>query len=459
VPDFIELDLTTDADTLQQAGEDRFAELAPDGYTIDVLFTWLLAAVARIAAEVAVLAGDVPDEIFQTFGQKVLRIDAHTDTAATGLVEFTLTDSDGHTVPAGAQIDIDGVGFQTTADLTIAMGDTTGQVGVIAVVAGADGSGLTGLEVTLISPTYVWVDSVALIGQTQGGRDGESPQEYVDRLADELPTLSPKAILIDDFAAIARVDDEVVRALAIDNYVPAGPGGIPAADPAAEGAVTVAVLADGGATVSTDGKARVQAALQDGRVLNLDVHVIDPTVTPVDVTFVATARAGSDPAAVEAEAEAAIAAFLSAERWGVPPGANLTEWVDEPTVKANDLIGELYKVDGLRHVTSLTLGRARNVTIAAATDTATSTAHGYSNGDEIVFDNLVGGAPLVNGTHYFARDITANTFKIAATSGGAAIDITTDATAGKVSKVTTGDVALDGPAAVPAANAVRGTVT
>jgi hypothetical protein len=449
VADYIELDLITDADTLQAAGEERLLELAPAGYTIDPLIQWMLAAVGRMAAEIAVLAGDVPDEIFQTFGQKVLGIDPYVETSATGTVEFTLSDDDGHTIEAGAQIDIDGVGFQTTTDLVVAPGDTTGQVGVVAVIAGSDGSNLTGADVTLISPTYIWVDSVTVVGATGNGTDGEDPSAYLDRLADELPALSPKAILIQDYAAIARADEEVARALAIDNLIPPST--------TAEGAVTVAVLGAGGGLVSGGGKTRVEAALEAGRVLNIDVHVIDPTVTPIDVIWAGVARDGFDPATVEAEGNAALAALLSAARWGIPPGGLDTEWTDEATLTRFDLIGELYKVNGLRHVTSVTLGRAIPVTMSATTDNATSTAHGLALNDPVVL-HLTGGAPLVNGTIYYARDIATNIFRVSTTPGGAAIPIDTDAT-GTVSKVATADVALTGPAAIPSLNSVAGDVT
>jgi len=52
-------------------------------------------------------------------------------------------------------------------------------------------------------------------------------------------------------------------------------------------------------------------------------------------------------------------------------------------------------------------------------------AHGYSDGQQIVF---YGGTPpggLTAGTIYFVRDSAADLFKVAATAGGSAIDLTT----------------------------------
>lgn len=68
-------------------------------------------------------------------------------------------------------------------------------------------------------------------------------------------------------------------------------------------------------------------------------------------------------------------------------------------------------------------------TADADTDVLTSEGHGLSNGME-VFVNTFGTlpAPLVAGTRYFVRDVTTDTFKVAATSGGAALDITSAGT-------------------------------
>ena len=66
--------------------------------------------------------------------------------------------------------------------------------------------------------------------------------------------------------------------------------------------------------------------------------------------------------------------------------------------------------------------------VNAGTNVITFTGHGLSDTDQITY-NQVGGGTLMsnvtNGQTVFVRDKTANTFKIAATSGGTAIDIGT----------------------------------
>ena len=65
--------------------------------------------------------------------------------------------------------------------------------------------------------------------------------------------------------------------------------------------------------------------------------------------------------------------------------------------------------------------------IAIATDTITFTAHGLSNGDQVIYNNggATAAAGLTNAVRYFVRDVTTNTFKVSATPGGTAADIIT----------------------------------
>ena len=63
---------------------------------------------------------------------------------------------------------------------------------------------------------------------------------------------------------------------------------------------------------------------------------------------------------------------------------------------------------------------------AATTDVITSTAHGLSDGMTIEVYNVGGALPtgLSAGTTYFVRDAATNTFKVALTAGGTAVDVT-----------------------------------
>jgi len=65
-----------------------------------------------------------------------------------------------------------------------------------------------------------WVASIALVGITVGGIDGEEDDVYLNRLKAELQLLTPRPILARDFAVMARRVAGVSRAVALDNYDP-----------------------------------------------------------------------------------------------------------------------------------------------------------------------------------------------------------------------------------------------
>lgn len=69
-------------------------------------------------------------------------------------------------------------------------------------------------------------------------------------------------------------------------------------------------------------------------------------------------------------------------------------------------------------------------TIDAATDVFTSFAHGLANTNQVlVYDVMTAGLPtgFTEGTVYFVVSATTDTFQLSATSGGAAITVTTSA--------------------------------
>lgn len=95
--------------------------------------------------------------------------------------------------------------------------------------------------------------------------------------------------------------------------------------------------------------------------------------------------------------------------------------------------------------------------ISDVTDRITITAHGYVDNTPIYLTNLSGGAGLTNNTVYFVRNSTANDFQVSATTGGAAINITTAGTVDVCRAFgTTGDAWVHKTANLPA---LTGTLT
>ena len=82
----------------------------------------------------------------------------------------------------------------------------------------------------------------------------------------------------------------------------------------------------------------------------------------------------------------------------------------------------------------------KNFMAVASTDTVYSTAHGWADTQKIVFYQGTPPGGLTEGTTYFVRDSTTDAFKVAATSGGTAIDLTTASSFGCVVAAITEDV-------------------
>jgi uncharacterized phage protein gp47/JayE len=261
------------------------------------LDTWIIEAVAELAAQLGETVSDVVRAIFRYYGAKIASIEPIDATSATGSTDWTLIDDAGYTIPAGTVVAqaVDGelVAFEVEADVVVPAGSTSASdVGIVALEPGAKASGLTG-ELELIDPLD-FVVGVELTAQTTGGADGESDEEYLVRLVEELRLMAPRPIVTEDFATMARTRiAEVDRALAVNGYNPTnGTSGN-------EKTVAVFVTDETGEPVSTAGKQAAADLLQGEREVNFVVHVADATYSTVDVTFTATAWPGVDPDVVE----------------------------------------------------------------------------------------------------------------------------------------------------------------
>jgi hypothetical protein len=93
----------------------------------------------------------------------------------------------------------------------------------------------------------------------------------------------------------------------------------------------------------------------------------------------------------------------------------------------------------ISHVGLLTKGpNITGVTSTGSPDTFTKTAHGLSNGDIITVASATGGTGLTATGEfpYFVVNTAANTFQLALTPGGSAIDLSSDLTSGTINKLT-----------------------
>jgi uncharacterized phage protein gp47/JayE len=445
--DYIDSGARTDPDTLRDLAVTSLQEGIPGlvlqpGHPIWLTFD----AFAELAADLGLQLDDNLRARFRTFGREVIGLPSIEATAAASTITITTSDPDPdgeteRTIPAGAQVAVGDEIFLTSDDVTIAEGDS-GQVAIVARSVGAQGSGLTATPE--FKEPYGFIATVVLDAITTGGRDAETETDYDAKLARRLQHQG-RPILEGDFSERAREVVGVARALTLDGYDAI------AETSGHEKTVTIAVVDENGAAVSGGVKTSVQTLIESEREINWVVYVIDPTYTTIDITAAVTVWDNYTASDVEAQCVTALGTFLNPAAWGTPPTGEQPEWHDEPIVLLSEVYTVLNNVDGVRHVTSLTIGAVQAITAAAATDLVTLTGHGFSNGDEVTFSDITGGAPLVAGTSYYVRDVSTDTFKVAATLGGAAINLTTDLTVGNIHRLSDDPVTLALPAPLPLA--------
>lgn len=181
--------------------------------------------ISNLGADVAQTAVVVPNAIFRNFGTKLFGIQYEAGALAAASVQVTAVDNAGHTLPAGTQVTLGALGFQTLADLTIPNGSTTGTVTVVASAPGTAYNGAT--NPTELVSLVDWVSSLTALAPASGGVDAEDDDDYQNRLASLFRLIAPRPITAADYATMALSfapttgtdQQEIGRATAIDGYV------------------------------------------------------------------------------------------------------------------------------------------------------------------------------------------------------------------------------------------------
>lgn len=358
---YIDFGLETDPDAVAQIAYDNMALLAPGWLPIPgEVDTWLLQAVARIAAETRDVTGLVAQGIFSWWGQQILGITPLGGAPASAPATFTMIDTAGHTVPAGTIVILtDSVGvqwpFEVAADVVVTPGSSTGTGSLIASDTGSAQNGITA-GVAQMSESLAFVQSVSTTAGTTGGTDAESDDAYLARLRDEVTLLAPRPIVPKDFAILARsASAEIVHALAIDGY------NYSLLTTNNEKCCTVIAFNAAGGACSSGAKAAALALLQAQREVNFLAFVGDPTANTVSVDFTAFAQTGYNTTSVNNAIIAALKNYLNPATWSQPSDGSESGWRVLGKVYINELITVISNVPGVDRVASVRCGLGMSI--------------------------------------------------------------------------------------------------
>jgi uncharacterized phage protein gp47/JayE len=348
---FVELPVETDQSELADNAIDHLTSAYPNWVphegNLEVVQIEAISPMAQNAAEVA---ARVPSTIFREFGTDLLGVQYGFGAPARASTNWTLSDADGHTIPADTQVAIEGYAFVVDADEVVPVGQTTvSDVGVTAVDDGAVQNGLSGTA-ELIS-ALDWVDLVTVVGTSVGGSDPEDDSDYQNRLSEILTLTAPRPITPDDFAVMARYTPGVTvgRSTAIDGYNPANN------TYNNEKCVAVYVTDETGGALSATEMQAIDDFLESHREVNFIVTVNAPKYDTLHIVTHVQGYSGYDQADLETRIEQAIIDYLA--NYGIPQTSDVTaaSWVSDRVVRKNKLIDLIGNVPGVDYVLDVTI--------------------------------------------------------------------------------------------------------
>jgi hypothetical protein len=235
--------------------------------------------------------------------------------APTATVTFTCMDTLGHTIPGGTNLrapaSITGsvdVFFTTDTSATAAPGSaTTAAVGITG-TSNTDAANAipAGTALDILDPIFVANDCL-LATPIGTGALPEAQLAYLSRGISILANLNSTLVSPAQFENYAT-SNGAFRAFVQNNF-DATTGD------STTGVISVAVIGQNGALLTTGQKTAMQVAMTALAQANLTVRVVDPTVITQDVVVAVSAIPGTDPTALTAAIVAAVTGYLSTDTW------------------------------------------------------------------------------------------------------------------------------------------------
>jgi hypothetical protein len=343
---FINIEVQSDPAALQQEVYELIQTMFPEWDPAKaVLDKWIIDGCSFIGADLADIAGFVPEEILRQFGLTIFKIPVLPAEAASATVTIFIQDALGYpTIKAGTQMmftlpDGNKVAFRTREDVEVPVG-VNELKGVIieAIVPGAEANQLKEDPQMLDSISYISTVQQTS-ANTSGGADAETPSDYLDRLTVELELLSTSPITPGDYEKLARRFG-MYRAVAIDGWDPIGE------TEGNERMVAVAAIDEEGEGWSAKKKEEYEAEVEALREVNFVINAIDPVYNEINVKAEVQTLPGFDKVAVKEAVEEALKSYLAAKNWANTNGEP-RQWRQNTIVRQSELIWLINTVQGV----------------------------------------------------------------------------------------------------------------
>ena len=299
-----------------------------------------LEAVAQLVTAINADANAMVGSVVESILADLYGVPRLPGAVATGEVTVTFDGTVTLTIPAGTRFTLPdfSVDVESTADVNVSAASTADVPVATTTSTGlVNGAGATATLHLLDAVPYV--TAVAISTALSGGADPEDDTAYLLRAQTRLSRVTSSLVVPDHFAAYVLEDGRASNAVGIGAWDGTGGAGGMGTD---GGHVTVATYGRG-AQLSAPVKAELAAAMQAITAAGVTVHVQDSQVTTQNVTATVKGLAGYDPAQVEADCEAAVAAWLAPETWTFGD-----------TIRTTVLTTILADVTGVDYVVSIT---------------------------------------------------------------------------------------------------------
>jgi Baseplate J-like protein len=340
-------------DSAVEALQTRLPDWVPREGNTEVL---LLEALGLQVAESIFAINRLPDGIIEAL-LRFFSIERDTGAQPTVNLRFHMAGTLGYTIPAETEVRVDLPGglepviFVTDVDLEVPVGSSSATITATGDRFTAEANGVASGTIVELIDALVHVDYVTLDTEIANGRDVEDEEQYLERGTQRLNRITDTLVIPSHFVSTALEQAYVSRATGLDNYNAAadidqnGPVGN---DP---GHMTLAVYGSTAAVGASD-KAALQSLLDSKAASQLVTHVIDATITTVDVTVTVKALEGWLPADIITNVQTKLDEYLDPQTW---------PWYG--IVRRNELIQEISNAEGVDYIESLTVPAA-DITLA-----------------------------------------------------------------------------------------------